>query len=250
MQAEKKPLYASLAAAALVLIVGFAVIGRWQSVSRGPAGGPAPSATSTDSAGLAVEVVTRASSTDQQKVSIEYPRFPSSPELTRRVESFVDETEREFAKTVAADAEARGETGASPVQYALYVTWEHAQLNREYASFILHVYAFEGGAHGRDELRSFNWNLETGRPVALLDLFPRGSLQGIADYARNVLGSMLGENTSAEFLDSGTAPNEDNYQWYTFTDDAVTVYFPRYQVAPGAAGEQKVTIPRNQAGIF
>lgn len=198
-----------------------------------------------------MQVMTRTSSTDLYKISIEYPRFPSAPELTKRIDSYVDETQQAFLKTVTADAKARAENGAPQnFQYALYVTWEHAQLNEQYVSFVLHLYAFEGGANGRNELRSFNWNVRTQGAVALLDLFPHGSLQSIATYVRTVLQGTLGENTTPEFLDSGTAPNADNYQWYTFTDEGVTVYFPKYQVAPGAAGEQKVTIPRNQNGIF
>ena len=38
----------------------------------------------------------------------------------------------------------------------------------------------------------------------------------------------------------------ENFSNFTFTDNSITVYFPKYAVAPGSFGEQEISIPRTQ----
>lgn len=258
MQAEKKPLYAFAAAAALMLIVAFAVLGRWEHRAPPDAPGSAqPSATSTASGTLRMEVVTVASSTDLLEIQAEYPRFPDAPALSAQMDRYVEESIAAFRRTALENDAARKATlqpGEAPTKmtYAFYLTWESAQLNARFVSYVMHLYAFEGGANGRQELRSFNWDMAAQRDIPLSALFPDMTdyLPRIAAYARRILAGELGDTTDATFLDTGTAPDPANFQWYTFTDEAVTLYFPKYQVAPGAAGEQQVTVPRDGQGLF
>jgi hypothetical protein len=44
----------------------------------------------------------------------------------------------------------------------------------------------------------------------------------------------------------GTAPTAENYQNFTFTENILTIYFPKYSVAAGAFGELHVDIPRSE----
>lgn len=260
MEAEKKPAFTVAAAAALVLIVAFAILGRWDrrtTMSRpDPAGTPA-STTSTASGALRMEVVTIASSTDLYEIRVEYPRFPDAPELSRQMDAYANDAIAQFTRTALENDEAVKATlqpGEAPTErtYALYVTWESAQLNPRFVSYVMNLYAFDGGANGRQELRSFNWDLQQQRDIPLSALFlgMPDYLQRISAYARQVLSAQLGDATDPSFLDSGTKPDPDNFQWYTFTDEAVNLYFPKYQVAPGAAGEQQVTIPRDAQGLY
>jgi len=49
-----------------------------------------------------------------------------------------------------------------------------------------------------------------------------------------------------EMIDMGTEPKEDNFKNFTISQDKIiTIYFPQYQVAPYAAGEQKIEINLN-----
>jgi len=44
-------------------------------------------------------------------------------------------------------------------------------------------------------------------------------------------------------IDYGTAPVPENFKNFNFNSYGLTIYFQRYQVAPGAAGSLTVMIP-------
>lgn len=254
---EHKKIITALAVAVLVGLVGYAVfsrVGSKLSVVNTPGG----TTTSTQaSAALPLEVATIASSTDLYLIHVEYPRFTEAPLLTQQIDQYVKDSVADFTKTVAENDRARKATAepgapAATFQYNLDISWEPAQLNRTFISFIMRQSAFEGGANSRQELRSFNWDFAKQQEVTLSTLFngDPGYLQNISTYVRQVLKGNLGENTNDQFLADGTKPSLQSFQWFTFTDDAVTVFFPKYQVAPGVAGEQRVMIPRNVDGLF
>lgn len=258
MQAEKKPIYTSIAAAVLVILVAFAIFGHWggdKKESKGPEGN---ATSTTQQAGtLEMEIITLASTTELLDIRAEYPRFPDAPLLNKKIDAYVAESIDEFRKNAIANDQARKDTlapGETPtkVTYTFDLSWEHAQLNERTVSIMLHVYAFDGGANGRQVLSSFNWDMKEQREIPLASLFPGDNayLQRISEYTRQVLSGTLGENSNAEFLSDGTQPLAANFQWFTFTDQALTIFFPKYQVAPGAAGEQQVTMPRNVEGLF
>jgi hypothetical protein len=50
-------------------------------------------------------------------------------------------------------------------------------------------------------------------------------------------------------IEGGTDPTEENYKEFTFDADSITLYFQRYQVAPGAAGSIEITIYKNQLEV-
>lgn len=257
MQEEKKPIYTAIAAGALVVIVALALYNAWGN-NKQVVNDPGQSTSTPTTAGtLKMEVVTIASTTDLADIRVEYPRFADAPELTKQIERYAEDSIAEFTLNYLANDKARKETTPEgetfvKTQYLLDISWEHAQLNERYVSFIMHLYAFDGGANGRQVPRSFNWDMQSQRDVPLAALFSNDEnyLQRISTYTRQVLQGELGDSTSQEFLVDGTQPIAANFQWYTFTDQAVTVYFPKYQVAPGAAGEQQVTIPRDAVGLF
>lgn len=258
---EDKKIYTSLAAAALVLIAVFVIASRWPGTSSFTGNSNEPGenqvATSTPAGSINVEVVTTAESTDLYTVRAEHPRFESLPGLTTEIDSFVEGAIEQFTKTVKENDQARRDT-ATPGEnvadfvYSLSISWKPAQINSRYVSLILHLDAFEGGANLRQEARTFNYDVQAKRAVTLSDLFPGepGYLERVSTYTRQVLEGNLGENTTPDFLNEGTKPTLGSFEWFTFTDEFITFTFPKYQVAPGAAGEQTVTMPRNVEGIF
>lgn len=46
-----------------------------------------------------------------------------------------------------------------------------------------------------------------------------------------------------EMIHEGTEPIPENYDLFTISDKGLTIYFEKYQVAPGSAGSQAVLIP-------
>lgn len=246
MQQEQKPLVTSIAAGVLVVIVGFVVIGRWY--QRTPDVQPS---TDTTVAGVALTVMSISSSTASTTIRGEYPRFTTIPALNAEVERYVQTSLTEFARTTVADREARRELQASgetvtDIDYIFDLRWEPTQINERYVSFLLRVSAYEGGANMRLDTIAFNWDVVANKPVSLVSLFDNdpGYLDRIAVFTRQALAFQLEGATSEEFLDAGTAPVLDNFARFTFTDDAVRFVFSKYAVAPGAAGEPEVVMPR------
>lgn len=253
---ERSRIATSLAAAALVVLVAIVVASRWDSrteVTNPGQGTSTPAVASTTApTSLPLEIATIASSSGIYVIRAEYPRFPTLPGLTAEIDGYVRETVSQFERVAREDHDARRDVGVAEFQYSLDVTWRPAQLNGRYASLLVRVDAFEGGANLRQEVRTFNHDVAQGRTVTLASLFPDDPsyLQRVSAFARQVLESRFGEDANASFLADGTRPTLDNFQWFTFTDDAITFTFPKYQVAPGAAGEQTVTMPRNVSGLY
>lgn len=191
----------------------------------------------------------------------EYPQFSAaSSEFNDSIRNFIDARIREFKQNSADNWRARqdtlppGEEKAEfpPTPFYLAITWTPAELDPGVISFVLHTESYEGGANARYELKTFNYSPAQNRTLTLQDLFPGDSdyLKKISDYSRTSLASqlnMLMEGTApTEMIREGTEPNEKNFENFTFDDNRIIIYFQKYQVAPGAAGEQSVIIQRSQ----
>lgn len=261
MQIDNKKIYTGLAAAALVAIAAFAVIGRWDNRTSvtNPQGNQGTS-TSTESRAtttVGMEVVTITSSSKIMVIRAEYPRFPDVTGITQQIDSYVAEQINLFRDNALESFEARNATlqpGETPTdyQYSLDLSWESAQINGRFISVLMRVDAFEGGANVRQEARAFNWDVQGDKEVTLAALFNDDAsyLARISEYTAQVLKGTLNDSSIDAMIDDGTAPSLNNFQSFTFTDDAIIFVFPKYQVAPGAAGEQKVVMPRNVPGLF
>jgi hypothetical protein len=214
---------------------------------------------SPDGTALSVSVVANHdASAPLYKLSIEYPQFPSAPaDFNASIKNFVDSQLTEFKQTIQENWDARQATRPSgtpanvPSQiYYFDVSWEVAQMNPHYISFILRKAAFEGGANENQDIATFDYDLTKKAPVSAADFFPPKTdyLSTVSKLAREQLKNSLesaspGYNAGQMLVD-GTTPTADNFKNFTFTDDVVTFYFPKYQVAPGAFGEQRVIFTR------
>ena len=190
-------------------------------------------------------------------VAIEYPQFPTLPAaLNRTVASAALSRLAEFRKTAADTMKAREATGDSSAvipasAYTFIASWESSQVNSRYVSFIEKYGSYAGGANGNQQLQTFNYDIARRSFVSLADLFPDAPdyLATIASMARSQLVSSMNSasagHAALSMMDAGTAPDQANFKNFTFTNDLVTIYFPKYAVAPGSFGEQQVTIVRS-----
>jgi hypothetical protein len=103
----------------------------------------------------------------------------------------------------------------------------------------------DGAAHPGLYSVTLNYNLAQGRELALSDLFLPNSnyLEAISNYC-------IRELSKQPFFDTpfseGAQPTPENYRNWNIAADGITITFDEYQVAPYAAGPQKVTIPYNE----
>jgi hypothetical protein len=163
----------------------------------------------------------------------------------------------QFKQSSVENAQARMATAPSgtvqnlpPQSFTFNVSWEPAQINDRYISILVRVSYFDGGANGAEDLKAFNYDVPAGKIMALGDLFPNAPnyLSQIAEISKSELESSLNDasngNAPSDMITNGTAPSATNYANFTFSDQTVTIYFEKYQVAPGSFGEQQVTITR------
>jgi hypothetical protein len=119
-------------------------------------------------------------------------------------------------------------------------------------SFIIRFDSYTGGANGNQGLQTFNYDVAGKKDMAIADAFPNvsGLFGKLSAIARSQLAAKLkeagGPDAPLDELAPGTAPVAENFKNFTFTDNAITIYFPKYSVAAGAFGEQKVVITRSE----
>ena len=100
----------------------------------------------------------------------------------------------------------------------------------------------DGAAHPGLYSITLNYDLAQGKELALADLFLPDSnyLKVISDYC-------IAELSKQPFFDSsfasGAEPTTENYHNWNITPDGLLITFDEYQVAPYAAGPQKVIMP-------
>jgi uncharacterized protein DUF3298 len=100
----------------------------------------------------------------------------------------------------------------------------------------------DGAAHPGLNSITLNYDLEHGKELTLGDLFLPNSnyLEAIAMYCTNELSKQ--PFADPVFLE-GTKPTPDNYRNWNIASDGLLITFDEYQVAPYAAGPQKVVVP-------
>lgn len=201
---------------------------------------------------LSMKTKTISEDTNLYKIRAEYPQFDQVIQgFNREIESFVTERIEQFKKNNTLSREMRKKI-VSPDQkipdlpegpWPFTLTWSAQQLNTRYISLMMKMNSFEGGANEVQEIKTFNYNMIKKKPVTLVDLFPGKPdyLKIISDYAKETLTNQLkDQDVPLDFISSGTEPKEENFSRFVFDNDKVIFYFPKYQVAPGAAGEQMV----------
>ena len=125
--------------------------------------------------------------------------------------------------------------------------FELSRPSEDVVSVTFSVYSYTGGAHGNLEITCLNYDLRTGRRLDLADLFkdPEKALQLMSAWSQKELARSLGEDTDEDMIRDGVAPDLRNFANLTLTPQGLRIEFQPYQVAPWAAGPQRVDLWRN-----
>lgn len=202
-------------------------------------------------------------STEYATISGVYPQFDSAPvALNKEIETVVRNAIEEHKLISKENWEAQRDTvlenadaplPAEDDRYPLVVRFEAPVSNDKLVSVLLHISQYSGGAHGSTSMHTFNYDIKSRRNITLEDIFKGypAYLKKLSDESRKQLSVTLSESAGdgqvadADFLNAGTEPTESNFSLFTFTpqNDALTIYFGIYQVAPYAYGESHITVP-------
>lgn len=185
---------------------------------------------------------------------IEYPQFPDLPKaFNKKIQTTVLEAEAQFKKSSEENEKARKDTGGKtivPGEYSFAVGWVPDQLNSDMVSFVMRTAYYTGGAHGGQDIFTFNYDLKKKKEISLSELFLNTPdyLDRISQFAINELKLEMKQTSGVEpnmdMLISGASPKIENFSRFTLgAGDSITFYFPQYQVAPYVFGEQKVLMP-------
>lgn len=189
-------------------------------------------------------------------ISMEYPLVPGSTpgtlqankflrqEINKKAESFKDSL-KELA--VIADGEATAEGTESYLEGYFNIE----EKNDRYASIFYGIEGYSrGAAHPFHTMLTYVFDYKNDKLVQVSDMFKQNSdyLHVLSTLSKEDLMRQSKTGVSESRFDestveSGTKPEEDNFRNILPLRDGLAIYFEEYQVAPYAAGPQRVVIP-------
>ena len=112
-------------------------------------------------------------------------------------------------------------------------------------SIVFEIWTYTGGAHGNLDVIPLTYSLLSGQRLGLVDIFENvdKALEIMSAVSRKELATRLGGGRVDSMIHDGTEPLADNFSALALVPGGVRVYFQPYQVAPWAAGTQRVFIP-------
>lgn len=193
-------------------------------------------------------VVSVSEKTGNLSIEAEYPQFSGlSGSFNSKIEHSVLAQIAEFKKNVSELSQnTHGDKKDTSDKFIFRASWSPDQLSDSMVSILLREYSYVGGAHGIHTTETYTFDVKKKKEVTLADVFSGtpGYLERISQYAMNDIKSQLGSEAVMDMIREGTTPNENNFAVFTLSrDNMITFYFPEYQVAPYASGEQRVTMP-------
>lgn len=184
---------------------------------------------------------------DIYQADMDIPEIAGEPELNILINNQINSWYDEFISDAELNSQIAKEYGQP---FTFENQWKVPLNNEECTSVLLTAYQFTGGANGIDYMASFTWNKITQKIMPLESFLPlvltEPSLESLAQICRKELTAALSaENDSnlQQMILAGTEPVAENYQIFTVSEKGLTIYFQKYQVAPGSAGTQAVLIP-------
>ncbi len=133
-------------------------------------------------------------------------------------------------------------TSGSFLEATYTLVWQYDEIWS--LKFDFHFYS-DGAAHPGSYSMTINYDLGQGRELALGDLFLPNSnyLEAISNYCITELSLQpFFEGPFAE----GAKPTLENYRNWNISNEGLMITFDEYQVAPYAAGPQRVIVPYEQ----
>ncbi|MCK4617929.1 DUF3298 and DUF4163 domain-containing protein [Candidatus Aerophobetes bacterium] len=195
------------------------------------------------------------------RVQAEYPQFQTAgPDFNQEIATLISDKIDSFKKQSMDSWKARLDTmpADKPVPqnpeepFEFIASWQAAQLNNKYLSLVIKIYYFSGGAHGNEEIHAFNYDMLQKKKIRINNFFDSSqeALKKISEIsAQDIMGQLQSQgwkenDNLKEMVNQGTAPVFENFRNFNFDPHSLTIYFQRYQVAPGAVGSLTVRVSR------
>lgn len=184
---------------------------------------------------------------DFYQADLDIPEFADAPQLNTVISNKVNGWFDDFVNAAELNRQMTVDFGQP---FTFENQWKVPLNTSDCASVLLTAYQFTGGANGEDKMATFTWNKLTNSLIPLEQLLPlvleQPDLASLATICREELTVSLVAQNDADLqamIQAGTEPVPENYDLFTISDKGLTIYFEKYQVAPGSQGSQAVLIP-------
>lgn len=205
----------------------------------------------TGNAKIATKLFTESNKPKMFDITVEYPELSGvapavAAEFNRLAKLKAMNDMAEFRKAMLAQtaeelkwSKQRGMNNYSETYYSI------TYADSEVISVWYGNSSYSGGAHPNSNSFTLNFDLKTGRELALADLFkPRSNfLQVLSTYCVQELKKEVQEASDDEWIERGAGPKAENYRSWNISKNGLVVNFDAYQVAAYVAGPQEVVVP-------
>jgi len=177
------------------------------------------------------------------QVNVDYPlAFAQYPEAAKTIDDFIADEQKSFIASYTPDYTLPPHVN----NWGMYITNETYKFSDDIQTVVFDVSFYTGGAHPNHGYQTFTFDVKKGTELTLKDVFLNGNvpLDMISKTAYANLKKTLGDMEDDTMLEAGTTTSTpDNYKNWALTPTSIIFFFDPYQVAPYAAGPQKVEIP-------
>lgn len=131
-------------------------------------------------------------------------------------------------------------------QYSLTIDYEKYETAEGYLSYVVNEYLYTGGANGLQLVTSFNYD-KNGEKITLGNIVPQENRDALLETLKVRLFSVnnISPEDSGVFADSIRELTFSDLEHFYITDTDLVLAFQEYDVAPGAAGAVRISLPRS-----
>ena len=176
--------------------------------------------------------------TDKIDVNIKSPEVKSTDKIVNSIFDKINNDIKTWSGGLIKEANADQFGAKYEVTSSFYVPYN--------ANGILSLnvinYYYAGGAHGLSNLKSYNYDIKTGKELALKDLFVDG--YDYKSFVNAKIKKYIDEDKNTYFSGGADFKGIGDNQEFDISNDGITVYFQVYEIAPYAAGIRSFLIPK------
>ena len=175
---------------------------------------------------------------------------PLTGDFQTAVTKFVDDYTKNYKSTLLPlYNQDRNDTAKIAWYEYHYVIETTTQTGTAYTtSYLATVDYYEGGAHGINQLITFNFETATGKLITLADVFAPGYESQLKSTLLKALKSKTGLNSMSELKEAGYLYSMEMFPSENFilNDETITFVYNPYEIAPYALGSIELIITYNE----
>ncbi len=168
--------------------------------------------------------------------------------------SYVAESVSAFKKRADSevpDMRVQFPNAVAPSTYTIDIRAQHIQ-GTETESIVIESYVYTGGANGTSTYKVFTALRADGTLLTLSDIVPGNQQDAFTRFIQQQLlswrpGGLTSMVVFEEDVQKLTFASFDNF---SLNDNALTLYFDKYEIAPGASGAIEFSLPRETVAQY